>query len=862
MIFISFLVCSVLVTAGMLNMLREWVVDQGDGVMTDGDLPLHQAIYVVLFTFSTIGIGGYGSFEPPSSAAWWLLLLASATFFVLLPWRIYLLIQLVSQQQEYTGVYVSHDIRETHIVVCGSIGYRHLKDTLQELFHVDHGSVGAWVRVVVLCPDLPSNKIRSLLERPCFRYRVAYLRGSPLQHYDLTRAAVEQARAVLVMIGMKPSLKTARVEDMKIMMQAISVLTHVQFQRREAGGPPLLVELINPSSALHLRAAGIRHVFSKEELKMGMLAQSYICPGWSSLVANLVRSHTALPPQVLEAGSWLAEYYTGVTKSFYSIEFSPVFVGHPFGEVAALIYEIFELILLAVEVHATTKVLINGRGGTYNIAPQDRAFVLAESAEDAHAVWLYMSRAAEMYDDSGNNEEAALLETLQLEGLKHMTHGAYVESFKAAISLAKCRSRLPPGITPSPDVIRAWQAKFDTQGSNPEGQGPHSAEKVCFTSFMSPGGQATENSAAMEASASIDKDDVIPTAEDLSGHLVVMGFPPRASLLEAFLRPLRQHSLHSNLRPTVVFMSRDIDLLGTALQRLRQQTNASKTKWLDLSHVYLLKGSHISYQDMKNAGLATASGVVCLCGGADGQEESYDDDLIDGEAILSFVKMSDGLVAPDCHVIIELRHEMNLRFLHTRGEMSSLRILSTLNDSYSFLWPKFAAGRFLSPSMLDSLSSQAFYRPSRIVLIEALLKLSPGLGITSGVNEEGQAKRPRRSSIRRGGSINEGGSSRSSILKSPGSPKGASKKVRVVQLLAPYIHQIQVPPSLVGHSFGELFQQLVAPPLTCIAFGLYRAKGTRSAPEPYVYTGPRADTVLHAGDKVFVVGSNKTQNAL
>ena len=63
-----------------------------------------------------------------------------------------------------------------------------------------------------------------------------------------------------------------------------------------------------------------------------------------------------------------------------------------------------------------------------------------------------------------------------------------------------------------------------------------------------------------------------------------------------------------------------------------------------------------------------------------------------------------------------------------------------------------------------------------------------------------------------------------------------------------------VPDSFLGHSFGEMFQHLAAPPLRCVAFALLRARGTRSAPEPYVYTGPRADTVLHRGDRVFVLG--------
>lgn len=68
------------------------------------------------------------------------------------------------------------------------------------------------------------------------------------------------------------------------------------------------------------------------------------------------------------------------------------------------------------------------------------------------------------------------------------------------------------------------------------------------------------------------------------------------------------------------------------------------------------------------------------------------------------------------------------------------------------------------------------------------------------------------------------------------------------------LRQMAVPPSFLGHSFGEMFQHLAAPPLRCVAFALLRARGTRSAPEPYVYTGPRADTVLHRGDRVFVLG--------
>jgi hypothetical protein len=45
----------------------------------------------------------------------------------------------------------------------------------------------------------------------------------------------------------------------------------------------------------------------------------------------------------------------------------------------------------------------------------------------------------------------------------------------------------------------------------------------------------------------------------------------------------------------------------------------------------------------------------------------------------------------------------NLRFLHTRGALKSLRALSTLGAEHAFLWPKYAAGRTFCTNMLDAL---------------------------------------------------------------------------------------------------------------------------------------------------------------
>ena len=68
------------------------------------------------------------------------------------------------------------------------------------------------------------------------------------------------------------------------------------------------------------------------------------------------------------------------------------------------------------------------------------------------------------------------------------------------------------------------------------------------------------------------------------------------------------------------------------------------------------------------------------------------------------------------------------------------------------------------------------------------------------------------------------------------------------------IFLLRVPDDMRQHSYGELFQELIAPPLSLVALGLYRHAGTKHSVEPYVYTAPRADTVLHEGDRIYVLG--------
>ncbi|CAM9798334.1 unnamed protein product [Ectocarpus sp. 12 AP-2014] len=333
-----------------------------------------------------------------------------------------------------------------------------------------------------MSPKPPGPRIDALLEHPRYRGRVTYLQGSPLHDDSLLKARVDDASAVMVLADKAPP--SSHAEDMGLSLQAISVMTHVELDRRQGCGPRLLVELVDPNAALHLQqAAGIKHVVSSAQVKLSVLAQSCLCPGWAAVVANLLESRAALPAEVLQQGSWLAEYYVGAKKTFYSVEFSPAFTGVLFGDAVVHIFEYFELILVAVEtkrhgqagLDVEYNVVVNP-GGDYRIGKGDRGFLLAESQADARVIWDYMAedgmggaidegtgRLKERFS-SPEEEEALAMETLGTAGVAGMGPETFVDSMVFSRTLLHCQKKLPDGRSPDIGLLLEWARQF--QASN------------------------------------------------------------------------------------------------------------------------------------------------------------------------------------------------------------------------------------------------------------------------------------------------------------------------------------------------------------------------------------------------------------
>lgn len=82
----------------------------------------------------------------------------------------------------------------------------------------------------------------------------------------------------------------------------------------------------HPPPTHRLQAAGIKQVISSAQLKLSVLAQSCLCPGWSAVVANLLESRAAIPPAVCgpDVDSVLSPHALEHSRTIYEVVRAPL----------------------------------------------------------------------------------------------------------------------------------------------------------------------------------------------------------------------------------------------------------------------------------------------------------------------------------------------------------------------------------------------------------------------------------------------------------------------------------------------------------------------------------------------------------
>ena len=351
---------------------------------------------------------GYGDIYPYTSGGRATVSLVILVAMVFVPRETNELLEMIMQSSKYQRAWYvpPKSKRAQHVIVSGNMSSCSEVELFTELFHEDHDAQD--LHAVVLQPERPSFGMEALLRHPHYAERITYLEGSPFQEHDLKRAKVTSAISIFMLTNKFCDNPDA--EDSKTILQQFSIQRYVAkiAAEMEANGntvvsvPFFCTQLIRPENRRHLMSGqenggstvacmaslprksivsdsgaeryntiyGERKLSSEElvehpprvlcfnELKMGMLAKSCLCPGTNAFIFNLIssfREEDLMHREELGANSWTAEYRRGLAWELYKTNLPKGIEGRDFHWVVKTMYQRRGVLLYALSIQKSGK---------------------------------------------------------------------------------------------------------------------------------------------------------------------------------------------------------------------------------------------------------------------------------------------------------------------------------------------------------------------------------------------------------------------------------------------------------------------------------------------------------------------------
>ncbi|GBG28713.1 Calcium-activated potassium channel slo-1 [Hondaea fermentalgiana] len=365
--------------------------------LREDTLSYHEIMYFLVVTFSTVGYGDISMVTVPGK-----MLVTGIICLTLLyiPRWTNIILKNIGNTSIYRRAQYVASPHVNHVIVTGFLDSVSMRDFLKELFHPDHGN--PTLHVVFLIQGSPSEEVLRVLEASNFRARTTYLDGSPLSTRDLARACVTSASACFILAN--KFTHTPHNDDAVAILKALSlkrfvmhhhrsdILVCMQFIRPESKA---LFNISRASIPCHL----VDQVISIEQVKMDILAKSCLCPGFVTMLNNLVGSmesdqdgpstsddldqlqipatrhdnkgpsnmskrkifpsfrslrseHALSQGRPLGEPAWMADYKRGAGYEIYRVNLGNAFNGVPFAEAAEILHRRLGIVFFAIDIQA------------------------------------------------------------------------------------------------------------------------------------------------------------------------------------------------------------------------------------------------------------------------------------------------------------------------------------------------------------------------------------------------------------------------------------------------------------------------------------------------------------------------------
>lgn len=627
----------------------------------DQNLAFHDACYFVVSTLTTLGMG---DIQPDTTLGRMLVIGLLGVGVVLIPYQTHTLLTLLSDGSRVGHTSFRIGRKQPHVVVTGHISHRSVFDFLTEFFHIDHGQSN--LKVVIVSDSNPDDRLRGLLRHPTFVRRVVHVRLSPLNSQHLERLRIKDADAVFVLTDKYTFNPNA--QDETSVLHALSI-------RNTSVSTKIFLQLLQPDRKHHALALGCEGVYCLNELKLALLGRSCFAPGLSTLVGNLLHTHSILGISA-QRSSWLQEYGHGLAHEVYALELPKTLAGMTFSQAAVVLFRDHAHLLFAIladsDVPGVQQQVAINPGKSYVIRGGEKAFVLGVSSRELRQVKTGL--ASEMPATPGASQ-----------ALKPLANRTPLLALMRERSVSKSQqgaSRHTPGDVGSVAAVNSYVQR-QRAGSLP--------------SLSGKGSEALTVAQAQNAAL----------GRRFSDHIIVCG---ALTNLYHFVHSLRDQEEQQGIQDRVPLV-------------ILAETGPEEAIWAqvcDWPDIYIVRGSPQHVSDMIAAGVGRARKLVYLSSSAYKAEE-VEHFRADYEGIFALVQIDlvRGLEASggasDIHSIVEFGFSANVSFLRPKADIDRKRNTSV------YLAPNYCAGRVFSAALLDSLLASAYYNEWLIEIVYALV---------------------------------------------------------------------------------------------------------------------------------------------